>query len=126
MIGMSQRTATILQTRLTSPDNSAIPSSSARPASMECELEPGFRALAVLAAALGSMVLAGPSVAAPAAAAVNSPTSALAERCAALPRRMSGKFPDVSTHLTAASVVDPTAIQAGGAGGPPQTLQVPR
>ena len=89
-------------------------------------MEPGFRALAVLAAALGSMVLAGPSVAAPAAAAVNSPTSALAERCAALPRRMSGKFPDVSTHLTAASVVDPTAIQAGGAGGPPQTLQVPR
>jgi feruloyl esterase len=93
---------------------------------MDCELEPGFRARAAFAAALTFIVLAGPTLAGPAIAPASTPTAALTERCAELPQRMSGKFPDASTRLTAASVVDQTAIQTGGAGGPPQTLQVPK
>ena len=83
-------------------------------ASMESELEPGFRALAVFAAALGAIGLADPSPA----VTVNTPISAPTERCAKLPQLMSGRFPDASTHLTAAGLVGQTAIQAGGAGGP--------
>jgi feruloyl esterase len=72
------------------------------------------------------MVLAGPTLAGPAIAAASTPNSALTERCTELPQRMSGKFPDASTRVTAAIVVDQTAIQTAGAGGPPQTLQVPK
>ena len=96
-----------------------------RPASMECELEPGFKARAAFTAALGSIGLASARPAARAAAAVNTTASALTERCMQLPQHMSGRFADASTRLTAASVVEQTTIQAGGAGGPPQTLQVP-
>ena len=78
--------------------------------------------MAVFAAALGAMGPADPSLA----ATVITPASALTERCTQLPQLMSGRFADASTRLTAASVVEQTTIQTGGAGGPPQTLQVPR
>jgi len=83
-------------------------------------LERVSRAPVVFAAAL---VLAGScqSMAAPAAVT----TADLAQRCLQLPQRMAGKFAAASTRLTSASIVEPTTIKTGDAGGAPRSLQVP-
>jgi len=81
-------------------------------------IRPPFRHAASLLSCVALSALARPCVGA-------ETTTALAERCAALPRLMSGLFPDSSTHLTSAQVVNAGTVKVNGAGPMERSVAVP-